>query len=444
MTLEVLDQDSEDSHPFGEYEEEAIVALMLDHPDLFVSLTHHLSYKLFQKHAVQYVVQNILNYYEKYEIFPTRNLLIDIIKNDLTVDDVGYEEILEIASKESDPREVPALKDRLLDWARSKSYGLLYDEETIRMYNDGNYDGLEKIIEDARHIQDFGKKGFWFFDNIEKLFVEEEVEHYTTGFPQLDKYINDGGPSKKEMLVWMAPTGVGKSIVLCNNAAANVLRGHNVLYVTLELSDLKSALRTMGALTGQPIGKARISMREAILKMVHRVKTDGAGDLVIYEYPPDEISVNHLYALIDNLHKTKNWRPDVVILDYLELMRSRNESDNKDDYSKQKAASTQIRGLAINENVLVYTATQTNRGGNDTDLIDVTKMAESYGKSMPMDYLVSINQSKDEYDAQFGDSGVTVRPAQARMYIAKSRNGVKFKSIPISINYSTMKAKELL
>ena len=119
-------------------------------------------------------------------------------------------------------------------------------------------------------------------------------------------------------------------------------------------------------------------------------------------------------------------------------------SDNKDEYMKQKGISTQVRGLAKNENVLVFTATQTNRSGNTTDesVLDVTKIAESYGKSMPMDYLVSINQSQDEYRSQFNASGVSVHPATARMYIAKNRNGPKFQTIEIKINYSTMSIQE--
>lgn len=139
--------------------------------------------------------------------------------------------------------------------------------------------------------------------------------------------------------------------------------------------------------------------------------------------------------MIDDLRKTRSWVPDVVVVDYLELMVSRRQSDNKEDYVKQKACSTQLRGLAQNENVTVYTATQTNRSGNDADkMLDVTKISESYGKAMPMDYLVSINQTEDEYNEV---------PARAHIYVAKNRNGPKFISFEVKINYETMRIEEL-
>lgn len=420
--------------PFGKYEEEAILSLMLDHPEFFSSISQHLSPKLFTRPEVQYVVAAVLNYYEDYSVFPTRALLHDIIAKKLTVDDPIADDVLKIIDRESDPREIPALKDKLLTWAKSSTLKVLYDPDTIKRFHNGDLQYIEDIFDQCNTIQDIGKEGFWFFDNIERLFIEEEVEHLTTGIAQLDNDLNEGGPSRKEMVVWMAPTGVGKSIMLANNAVANVLKGKNVLYVTLELSDLKSALRIMGAMTDLPINQ-RMNNKDQLMSYIRRIKSSDIGDLVIYEYPPDEITVDQLYGLISHLKKTRGWVPDVLIVDYLELMCSRRASDNADDYSKQKSVSTQLRGVAINENVLVFTATQTNRSGNDdTKLIDVTKMAESYGKSMPMDYLVSINQSKEEYEAT---------PAQARLYVAKNRNGPKFNSITVHINYKTMALKEI-
>ena len=117
-------------------------------------------------------------------------------------------------------------------------------------------------------------------------------------------------------------------------------------------------------------------------------------------------------------------------------MMSRRSYYNKDDYIRQKRVSTELRGLASNEDVLLFTATQTNRelgkkGKGDTDggggVIDVNRVAESYGKMMPSDYVVSLNQSPDEY-----------KEGRLRFYIAKNRNGPKFKTISAKVNYETM------
>jgi hypothetical protein len=246
---------------------------------------------------------------------------------------------------------------------------------------------------------------------------------------------------------WYYTSGIvsHNSIMLVNNAMANVLAGRNVLYITLELSDVLSALRGLGVLTNKSINKRRFDARAEMLAIVKKVRASGVGDLAFHEFPPDEISVDEIYALIDHLKRSKGWVPDVICVDYLELMRSRRATDNREEYAKQKAVATQVRGLANNENALVFTATQTNRSGNtEGQIIDVTKIAESYGKSMPMDYLVSLNQSQEDYNQQYNNQHVSVHPAPAIMYIAKNRNGPKFQSVPIEINYNTMSIKETL
>lgn len=250
---------------------------------------------------------------------------------------------------------------------------------------------------------------------------------------------------------WYYTAGIlsHNSIMLVNNAIANVLHKRNVLYITLELSDVMSALRAMGVLTGKPILSNRFAFKDDVLAYIHRLKSSGeVGTLAFHEFPPDETSVDQIYSLIDHLRRSRGWQPDIVCIDYLELMTSRRASDNKDEYLRQKSISTQVRGLAIKENVLVFTATQTNRSGNNGEQnIDISKIAESYGKSMPMDYLISLNQTQEEYDSQFDDrNGIkeSVRPAPARMYIAKNRHGSKFVSIPVEINYKTMGIKATL
>ena len=250
---------------------------------------------------------------------------------------------------------------------------------------------------------------------------------------------------------WYYTAGVvsHNSITLVNNSIANVLQARKVLYVTLEMSDLMSALRALGALTNKPVMKNKASLKDEVLAIVNKLKSTGEiGDLAFHEFPPDEISVDHIYSLLNDLRRNHSWVPDVICIDYLELMLSRRETDNKDDYTRQKGVATQLRGLAQNTNSLVFSATQTNRSGNNSDgPIDITKIAESYGKTMPLDYLVSINQTAEEYNSQFDPNSTqkkTVFPAPARLYIVKNRTGPKFQTVNIRINYNTMNIQEVV
>ena len=117
----------------------------------------------------------------------------------------------------------------------------------------------------------------------------------------------------------------------------------------------------------------------------------------------------------------------------MDLMMSRVKKYNEKEYERQKHVATEIRGLAKNENVLVFTATQTNRGGMDGGLIDLNKSADSFGKQFPLDYVISLNQCMDERKSD---------PAQLRFFVAKNRNGPKHDTITCEINYKTMVVNE--
>lgn len=237
--MEALDNlvPDEQEHPFGDHEEEAIVSLIIDHPELFTSLARFLKHQLFKKTEVQYVIAQILTFHETYNVFPTRGMLLDIIKKDLTVEAAGYEDILKIADRQSDPREIPYLKGRILDWARKKSYGLIYDPEVMARFADGDFEYLEQVFNQARNIQDVGAGTLWFFDEAEKLFVRDVKEKFTTGFKQLDAYMHNDddirGPCRKEELVWMAPTGVGK----CHTLQSKIIERNLSQIFELELDN---------------------------------------------------------------------------------------------------------------------------------------------------------------------------------------------------------------
>jgi len=318
---------------------------------------------------------------------------------------------------------------------------MIYSEDAIRAYESGRFDEIEKIVQEANKVTDIGEGGFWLLEQYEKLFQSDAIDHRTTGFPRLDRILNNGGPSPKEVVCWLAPTNTGKSILLVNNAIASLkglnkdgTNGQDVLLVTFELDTIKTALRCLSTTTG--IAQDQVpNNQDYIRRVINTMKDTYKRRLLIYEFPPDECSVDHIYALIDNLKRKEGWKPDVVIIDYLDLMVSRNAPYNKDDYTRQKHVATELRGLAKNENVLVFTATQTNRsGGEGGEPIDLSKTAESYGKQFALDYVISLNQSLEDK---------LERPPRIRFYVAKNRNGPKNEMITCEINYDTMVVKEM-
>ncbi len=420
---------------FGPYQEEAIISLAFDHPEFFLAVGRFVTPELFDRLECRFIIAEILNSYNQYEVLPTRKLLRDVLASKLTTSD-PYESVFAIIDRPTNHRDVPIIKDTLIKWAKNKAFGLIYSEEAMAAYANEDFGKLQEIINSANRISDFSTQGFWFMSEYQKLFSPSIIEHRTTGFPKLDKLLNNGGPSPKEVCCWMAPTNVGKSIFLCNNAISSLkgmgsggVPGQDVLLVTFELDAIKTAMRCLGATTKLPLHDL-VNHQEYITRMMDDLNRVYNKRIFIAEMPPGECSVNHIYALMDNLKRVDGWKPDVVIIDYLDLMVSRHPLHNKDDYTQQKHVATEVRGLAKNENVLVFTATQTNRAGaTGEELIDLTKAAESFGKAFPLDYVISLNQSKADR---------LLTPPAIELFICKNRNGPKNETIRCSINYDCM------
>jgi len=440
-TLDKLDSLKDTDQPFGPYQEEAIVSLALDHPEFFTTVGRFLKPEMFKRLECQYVMAKILNSFTEHNVIPTRQLLKDEVEKTMSVDD-PFEPILEVIDRKSNNREVPLLKNTLLKWAKDRAYGLIYSDEAMDAYHNQDYAKLESIINEANRIADIGDGGFWFFENLDILFNKDTIEHKTTGFPQLDRFLNNGGPSAKEVVCWLAATNVGKSVMLCNNAISSLKgtgrngeMGQDVLFITYELDVFKTAMRILGSATGIPMDDIP-NKSDYVKRVMETMQKTYNKKLLIYEMPPDECSVNHIYALLDNLRRKHNWHPEVIILDYMDLLVSRNQAYNKDDYTRQKHVANEVRGLAKNENVLIFTATQTNRSGaGEDEVVDLTKAAESFGKQFSLDYIVSLNQTRADR---------TSTPPRLRMFIAKNRNGPKHELITCTIDYNTMMVRESL
>ena len=446
-TLDALNQSDDASdesiRPFGAYEEESIVSLALDYPDFFTAVSGFIQPNLFKRPECQWVIAEILNAHEEFNTIPTREILYDRITAKLTEDD-PYDQVLGLIKRKSSHREVPMVKDTLLKWAKDRQYGMLYSDEAIEAFRLGNYQILDNLVTQANRIADVSEGGFWFFENLELLFQEDIIDHRTTGFPKLDRILNNGGPSKKEVVCWLAGTNVGKSILLCNNAISSLQGetikgeiGQDVLLITFELDSIKTAMRCLGAATGVPLASI-VEHKDLIRRQIKTMERTYKKKFAIYEWPPEECSVNHIYALLDNLKRTKGWKPDVIILDYMDLMVSRTAEFNKRDYDRQKHVANEIRGLAKNENVLVFTATQTNRSGASSEegVADLNQAAESFAKQFALDYVISLNQSDSDRNA-------TPHP-RIRFFVAKNRNGPKHDQVECEIEYDKMQVRELI
>jgi replicative DNA helicase len=450
-------QDESEDLQLGKVEEKAIISLAFDQPDIFSTILPYLQSEFFKNREARVIFDILRFYYQKHDIIINREMCSELLMRELTADD-SHKEILDLVNRQLDPREAPVIIDHLTDWARKRALGKLFTEETQRAFDRGDFDSIDRIIEDAHKISNVDTRYHFFFDEYTKLYARENERHFTTGFARLDAVINTGGPISSDVFCWMGPTGGGKSIALINSGAMNVRRGCNVLHVTLEMTWKSVALRYMSYFSKMDVMMKRFDpiAQGKITAALDNVKSSSPkGTMIIVEYPPDEVSCDTILNNIDILRRLHGISIDVVIIDYLELLLSRIPDYNRDDYIRQKRVSTEISRLAKKANVVVFTGTQTNRSaieiqGKKEALIGINKVAESYGKAMPISYLVTINSDKHEYEEGrvdkdgkvTSDESIPITQAVARLHVVKNRNGPNFITINLRVNYSTMRMEE--
>ncbi len=428
---------------FTKFEEENIILLALESPEFYYRISSFLKPEYFERDECQYLANTLTEFYEKYQIVPTKEVIENHIFKDLSADSEVTDPLLAILAKKFDPRNSPYIRELIINWAKKKQIAMLYDDEVMEKVKNNDFEDVFKIIDEASKIQDTVIKPFRFFKDIDRLFVVEERDYFTTCSPRLDQKFHGKGPARREVLLWVAPTGVGKSIMLVNTGVANLLRGKNVLHITLENSAELTGNRYIGAFTEFNIAD-RVANKDAIKEVCSKIKMTNDAELMILYFPADSINVDTIEVAIRDLEKHYGFKPDVLLVDYLELLMSKYPARNKEDYTRQKSVSTELCALTAKINTFTASASQTNRAGSKDNtegdaVINLDKLAESYGKAMPVDYVVSINQNAQEYQAQGMENSHIGR---VRFFLAKNRNGPKFDVIDAQINYLNMKAKE--
>ena len=376
-------------------------------------------------------------YFDKYLKLPTDDLLIEMARenkapsDDLSdyQDELIYINGLDVSAFDSKD----FLLDYIEDFARKQEV-----KEAIRkcveLVKEDRLDETEETIRQALMVSRTVDNGQEYFSSVkdrwERLLLRKETDKYRTILPSCNKHL-EGGHNAKELCMVVASAGTGKSLFLVNQAVASMMEDKKVLYVSLEMSEDKIANRFDSIITMLPISKLKepstqLQLNERLdLFKEHFPKSD----LVIKEFPTGQANVNTLRALLVQLKSYDNFEPDLIIVDYLELLRPVRLIEQ--EYMAQQRIAEELRGLAVEYNCLVWTASQVNREGRRVNLITDAQLADSYGKIRTVDWSISLNQTEEEYDK-----------GKMRGYVIKARDSKQRYVIPMDVNYSTLRMTE--
>lgn len=209
--------------------------------------------------------------------------------------------------------------------------------------------------------------------------------------------ITKGGLPRKTLNIVLAGTGVGKSLFMCHCAAANLARGSNVLYITMEMAEERIAERVDANLLNVTLEELSVIPKDSYQKKIDRLKQTTKGKLIVKEYPTSSAGSGHFRHLLNELKLKRNFVPDVVYIDYLNICASTRvkQGANVNSYTYIKSIAEELRGLAVEFNVPIVSATQTTRSGYSSSDIGLEDTSESFGLPATADFMIALMSNEE-------------------------------------------------
>lgn len=380
----------------------------------------------FELRYLQFLADRYFSHAKKYKVFPTLQLLVTIIRDELkTGTDIALrDQIIDYLQRmrtNPDPGDLAYVKEKSLDFCRKQAL----KQALTQAVDDMQAEKYEQIVEGIKKAVCVGttpQLGHDFFADYDSRFTRLQRNCVPTGIDELDrKDILQGGLGAGELGVVVAPTGVGKSHML-TFLGANALRaGVDVLHYTFELSEAAVGRRYDSNLCDVDSNDV-IDGKDSIIAKYQQMKL---GRLMIKEFPTNTASIYTLRSHIERLD-LKGFRPGLIIIDYADIMRSTRQYDSL--RHELKLIYEELRGFAGEKLIPVWTASQSNKEGSTTEIVDLSNMSEAYGKAMVADVVISLSRRSHEKSKGLG-----------RLFIAKNRAGRDGIVYPIRIDTARSK-----
>ena len=356
----------------------------------------------FESYHEQVIFEEIAKFIIEYNNLPTKEVIIIESEKRTDISDDGFKDICsEIGSYENTPTDIQWLLDTTEKWCKDRAiYLALVESISIA---DGNnekktQDAIPSILSDALAVSFDNHVGHDYLQDYEERFKfyhtkETKIEFDLDFFNKITK----GGLPNKTLNIALAGTGVGKSLFMCHVASSVLLQGKNVLYITLEMAEEKIAERIDANLLNVNIQQLPELPEVMYEKKVAALSKKTQGTLIIKEYPTAAAHSGHFKTLLNELALKKSFRPDIIFIDYLNICASSRykANSNVNSYSYIKAIAEELRGLAVEANVPIVSATQTTRSGYGNSDVDLTDTSESFGLPATADLMFALISTEE-------------------------------------------------
>ena len=376
--------------------------LMLNE-DYTRSVIPHLKLRYFEE-PYRAVFNEIIGFVTKYNKLPSADALGIELRNNPKIGSDSLALIPEI-SVQKDEQTIEWLTEKTEKWCQDRAiYLAIMDSINII---EGKHDTLDKnslpdVLSDALGVNFDMRVGHDYVDDSDARydFYHRDEEHLPFDLEMFNK-ITKGGLVNKSLNVALAGTGVGKSLFMCHVAAGALTQMKNVLYITMEMAEERIAERIDANLMNVPIDQLENLSKDMFDKKLHKLTDKGVGKLIVKEYPTGAASSIHFRALLKELKLKRDFIPDMICIDYLNICassRMKTMGGAINSYTYVKAIAEELRGLAVEYNLPIVTATQTTRSGFGSSDVGLEDTSESFGLPATADLMFAIISTEELED----------------------------------------------
>jgi len=348
------------------------------------------------------VYDKITNFIDQYNAIPSKDALIIAIQNDKSLNEDQYKEVAEYVqqlektehNKEWLYKETEKFcKDKAIYNAILSSIAIIDGRDKAK-----TEDGIPQLLQEALGVCFDNNVGHDYIESADKRYefyhrVESRVPFDLDYFNK----ITNGGMPNKTLNVCLAGTGVGKSLFMCHVAASVLSQGKNVLYITLEMAEERIAERIDANLMNITMDQLKDLPKSMFDSRIEKIRNKTEGTLIIKEYPTAGAHSGHFKSLLNELQLKKQFKPDLIVIDYLNICASSRFKGgaNINSYTLIKSIAEELRGLAVEENVPILSATQTTRGGYGNTDVELTDTSESFGLPATVDFMFALISTEE-------------------------------------------------
>ena len=359
------------------------------------SVIPHLKLRYFEE-PYRAVFNEIINFVTKFNALPSADALSIEMRNNPKIGSDSLALIPKISVKEGE-QTVEWLTEKTEKWCQDRAiYLAIMDSINII---EGRHDTLDKnslpeVLSEALSVSFDLRVGHDYVDDSDARyeFYHRAEEHLPFDLKMFNK-ITKGGLVNKSLNVALAGTGVGKSLFMCHVAAGALTQMKNVLYITMEMAEERIAERIDANLMNVPLDQLENLSKDMFDKKMHKLTDKGVGKLIVKEYPTGAASTIHFRALLKELKLKRDFTPSLICIDYLNICassRMKAMGGAINSYTYVKAIAEELRGMAVEYNLPIVTATQTTRSGFGSSDVGLEDTSESFGLPATADLMFAI------------------------------------------------------